>query len=211
MHIGWLSHTNSKIKKLQSHPGCWLDCKVPIGFCPPARYAAQPVRNDIRDLVEPKTKKVTPEQSILALSLALVLFRLHESNAGWEEWLSVDIPSSATEISKLLIEVDTFTQGNNRLEPAIVQNILGKEQVEARIQELSKRAAAWLEQAPQKGTRFPGADDVWKRIVGSKGTLHTWFDLVAQDDRKSAEKVRTELEKWEVSRLVRRLYSKVKP
>jgi|GEM_PF-5321255 len=155
----------------------------------------QSLLNDIHEAADPKNKKINSDQSILALSLALGL-GLHESGAGWEEWLSVDIPATAIEINNLLIEVDTFTQGGNKLEPAIVQNILGKEQVEARIQKLAKNAATWLEQAPQRGNRFPGADDVWKRIVGSRGTLHSWLDMVAQDNRKSADKVREELETW---------------
>lgn len=155
----------------------------------------QGLLNDIREIGNPKNKIIDSDHAIFALSIGLGLSLL-ESGAGWEEWLSVEVPSIATKINHLLIEVDTFIQGSNKLEPVIVQKVLGKEQVEARIQELAKRASDWLEQAPQKGTRFPGADDVWKKTVGSKGVLHSWFDLVAQDNRKSADKVRKELENW---------------
>lgn len=151
--------------------------------------------NEINQHVDPKNRTITSEQSLLALSLALGAGLL-QSGAGWESWLSADIPSSAPEINTLLNEVDAFTQGGNKLEPAIVQNVLGKEKVEERIKDLAGQAFIWLDSAPQKGTRFPGADDVWKRIVGSKGTLHTWFDYVAQDNRSSVQIVREELQNW---------------
>jgi hypothetical protein len=155
----------------------------------------QTLLDEIHQEVEPKNRTIKSEQSILALSIALGM-GLFDNGAGWEDWLSVEIPSSAANLNALLIEADQFIQSGIKLQPVIVQHVLGKEQVEARTRELARQAKIWLEQAPQKGTRFPGADDVWKKIVGSRGTIHIWFDYVAQDDRKNAEKVQKELETW---------------
>ena len=161
---------------------------------------------EIREIASPKNHSVTDKQSVWALNLGICMSLLEQKGLGWEEWLTVDIPSDL--LLNLVSRVEKFVGEGNTFDKPVLENVLNKGQIEQKIKEVVDSTKKWLEYAPNRRTRFKGADEVWKEIVKVKSpsgeeSLIDWLKPVIQDDRKEAQRVKEAIEsKWKNRRLI---------
>lgn len=146
---------------------------------------------DIREIASPARHSVESEHAIWGLNLALTMSLIEPHGEKWEEWLTVDVPSSS--LLELITKVEKFINGGGVLDPDIVQRLLGEEQTDQQIKALAKQAQHWLDYAPNRRTRFPGANETWGEITSKKKgskRLRDWLEPVAQDARERVGEVK---------------------
>jgi len=149
----------------------------------------------VSEVVQFKDKSVSSQYAYFTLSIAIGLSLLERSES-WTGWLEVENLPTTRHLNHLIEKIYEFSLSGGYLDPPILQNILGKEEAETRIKELSGRAGEWLTQAPFRRTRFSGSDQVWQLIVGQKGVLHEWYDAVGQDQRALVHQTEKQVGYW---------------
>lgn len=174
--------------------------------------------DEIREIASPKNHSISEEQSIWALNLGICMSLLEQKGLGWEEWLTVDIPSDS--LLNLVSKVEKFVSEGNTLDKAVLENVLNKGQIEQKIREIVDAAKKWLEYAPNRRTRFKGSDEVWKEIIKLKSSLSEeslidWLKPVIQDDRNEVKRVKEIIDgKWKsrrwIDEYIQRLYRQMK-
>lgn len=201
----WLMHTIEQIGEVPIVPS-WLlagtqGCHWLLQMLP---QVSNMLIEDICDIASPTRRSMDSEHAIWGLNLALTMSLIEPHGEKWEEWLTVDIPSSS--LLELITKVEKFINGGGVLDPDIVQRLLGEEQTDQQIKELAKQAQHWLEYAPNRHTRFPGANETWGEITSKKKggkRLRDWLEPVAQDARERVGEVKDLLDAgWRDSKWV---------
>ncbi len=166
--------------------GChWLIQKLP-------EYPSGLIQ-DIRDIASPKHNSILEEHSIWALNLGICMSLIEQKGVGWEDWLTVDIPS--VPLLDLISKLDKFVSEGNTLDVAILEVVLNEGKIDQQISEVVVQAKKWLEYAPNRRTRFKGADEVWKELIKQKSQnreigITEWLTPVTLDERSLVKQVK---------------------
>lgn len=134
------------------------------------------------------------EESLLKFAAALVPSLIAPST-GMVSWLTgSSLPLPLFQFSS---EIIRFAHSGISLEPFELLKLQGSEAHKAAIQEISARAAKWLNDAQNKTTKFWRTSRIWLRLTERGGALHEMLLPVSSNVARSARSVREALSRWE--------------
>jgi len=134
------------------------------------------------------------EESLLKFAAALVPSVIAPTS-GMVAWLSgVKLPPSLLQFSS---DVVRFAHSGISLEPFELLRLQGSEAHKLAIQEISSRAAKWLNDAQNKTTKFWRTSRIWLRLTERGGALYEMILPVSTNDSRATRQVREALSRWE--------------
>ncbi len=162
-----------------------------------ARWLPTHTGGFVQDLLE-LTKIIQPTdediQAMIGLAAALRP-SLIAPGSGMSSWLKA--PSLCPSLHNLVDTLKDFSSLGIALQSEDLQGITGADEYRLNLDEASKDAQRWLQEAPRQRLKFKRASDVWHELTTSKNRLNGLVFPVAKNRIEKVEEVRKNLSQWE--------------
>lgn len=151
---------------------------------------------DLAAISTAHTPDPEPNARLAALSAALAP-TLVAPAANLGAWLESDplLPPRVNEIIAAVVEFSRFGQPLSRYD---ILAIRGEDRREQILDVLVKAAAQWLQEAPQRKTKFGEANSVWAKWTKPNGLLYQMVEVVAKNEPRRIKELQGQVDRWRV-------------
>lgn len=155
-------------------------------------HAHNRIADDLADIARHNEPQSDLASRLFGIAAALVP-ALIAPTTGLGFWLG---PSRPPELARLIEAVECYVSNGHALRPEDLLGVGGQAQLAVTLDEVSKQAERWIEEAPSRRIQFGRANDVWRKWVGHTGELQQILRPVASNDQDAVDAVHAAIEDW---------------